>query len=128
MKISELTKLSISHDVYIDTNGQHNLATSMWLIDSPNKKKQLTKSSIMAEVMIWTYSTPKHFNPAGKLYGTFERANKNWEVWVDKNWRDLSGENDNKWTYITFRSTNSNLKSSFNALELIQYAFNVDIK
>ncbi|WP_139309768.1 GH12 family glycosyl hydrolase domain-containing protein [Teredinibacter haidensis] len=127
LKISELNELTISHDVLIDTNGQHNLATSMWLIDSPNEVKKLSKSSIMAELMIWTYSTPEHFNPAGKLYDTFKAGNKNWEVWVEKNWGDLSGENDNKWTYVTFRATNSDLKSSFNALELIQYAIEKDI-
>ncbi len=127
LKISELNKLNISHDVLIDTNGQHNLATSMWLIDSPNGVKNLSKSSIMAELMIWTYSTPEHFNPAGKLYDTFEAGSKSWEIWVDKNWGDLSGENDNKWTYVTFRATSSDLKSSFNALELIQYAIEKDI-
>ncbi len=48
-------------------------------------------------------------------------------MWVDKNWGDLSGENDNKWVNITFRGENSNLKSSFNALELIQYAVEKNI-
>ncbi len=123
-KISALNKLNITHDIYIKTNGQHNLATTMWLIDSPN---EINQSSIVAELMIWTYSTPEHFNPAGKLYGTFKAENENWEVWVDKNWVDLSGENDNKWVNITFRGENSNLKSSFNALELIQYVVEKDI-
>lgn len=124
LKISALNKLNISHDIDINTNGQHNLATSMWLVDSPTK---LGKSSIMAELMIWTYSTPEHFNPAGKLYGIFKTDKNDWEVWVYKNWGDISGENDNKWTYITFRAKNSNLKNSFNALELIQYAIEKDI-
>ncbi len=127
LRISELNKLNVSHDVHIDTNGQHNLATSMWLINAPKKGEKLDKSSIKAELMIWTYSTPKHFNPAGKKLDTFISGNKEWEVWVDKNWGDLSGENDNKWTYITFRATHSNLESNFNALELIHYAIDRDI-
>jgi len=127
LKISELKSLTISHDVYVNTNGQHNLATSMWLVNSPNISEESSKSLIMAELMIWTYSTQEHFNPAGKKYGTFTSTESSWEVWVDKNWGDLSGENINKWTYVTFRAMNSQLKRKFNALDLIQYAIEKNI-
>ena len=113
LKISELNNLTISHDVHISTNGQHNLATSMWLINSSHDAETLSKSSIMAELMIWTYSTPDHFNPAGKKYGSFKSINTYWVIWVDKNWGDLSGENNNKWTYITFRSLDPKLINNF---------------
>lgn len=122
LKISELKKLNVSHDVHVKTNGQHNLATSMWLVDAAKQGKDLSKQDIVAELMIWTYTTPEHFNPAGKLVDTVKTNSHTWELWVDKNWGDISGENDNKWTYVTFRAKNSNLKSEFDALKLLNKA------
>ncbi len=66
LKILDLKALDISHEIEVSTNGDHNTATTMWLVKEPYKGKQVNSSIIAAEVMIWTYATKGHFNPAGK--------------------------------------------------------------
>lgn len=122
LKISSIKNLTISYDLEISTNGQHNLATSMWLTNSATVYEKPNPSAIVAEFMIWTYSTAKHFNPAGKKVTEVTIDGKQWEVWVDKNWGDASGANANKWIYITYRAKESALKTQFNAFNLIQHA------
>jgi hypothetical protein len=127
LALSAVEKMIISYDVEIDTNGQHNLATSMWLTDAPHTGTEPNSSIIAAEVMIWTYATKNHFNPAGKKYGSITSNNTEWEVWYDKNWGDASGENSNKWIYLTFRAKESSLKTSFDVIDLLSYAINKNL-
>jgi hypothetical protein len=122
LKISAINNLTISYDLDISANGQYNLATSMWLINSDTVTEKPNPSAIVAEFMIWTYSTAKHFNPAGKKVTEATIDDKKWEVWVDKNWGDASGANANKWIYITYRAKESALEARFNAFNLIQHA------
>jgi hypothetical protein len=124
---SGLRSLRVSHELDIVTNGSHNVATSMWLTstgyvgDSPNP------SAILAELMVWTYATPDHMTPAGAKTAEVELDGQQWEVWVDKNWHDASGANNNRWIYLTFRAKVSSLKASFDVAKLTQYAIRQNI-
>ncbi len=119
--------MRVSHELDIVTNGSHNVATSMWLTstgyvgDSPNP------SAILAELMVWTYATPDHMTPAGAKTAEVELDGQQWEVWVDKNWHDASGANNNRWIYLTFRAKVSSLKASFDVAKLTQYAIRQNI-
>jgi hypothetical protein len=72
--------------------------------------------------MIWTYSTRGHFNPAGKKTAEIRVDGAAWEVWVDRNWKDVSGMNENRWTYITYRSPKSSLSAKIDLMKLLGYA------
>lgn len=122
LDISTLTRLNIAHQLEISTNGQHNVATSMWLVDSPLIGDQPAPELIAAEVMIWTYATEHHLSPAGVMVDTLETNGSRWEVWVEKNWTDPSRVNDKRWIYLSFRSLESALTAEYDALELLQFA------
>ena len=122
LEILSLKTLNISYNVETITNGEHNLATTMWLTNKPYSGNKPDPSVIAAEFMIWTYTTKNHFNPAGEKYSEIKIGNTLWEVWFNKNWSDTSGVNDNKWAYLTFKSDQSFLKADFNALKMLEYA------
>lgn len=121
-KISSLQALELAFDVEIITNGTHNLAASMWLTREPVNGGEPNPSVIAAEVMIWTYSTAEHFNPAGSRITEVDIDGAIWEVWVDRNWKDVSGLNENRWAYITFRSTRNSMSANIDMLKLLDYA------
>lgn len=78
--------------------------------------------SIVAELMIWTYSTAKHFSPAGKKIEELHLDGRDWEVWLDRQWGDVSGANSNKWVYLTYRAKQHSLHTQFNAGKLLAHA------
>jgi len=111
--------LVVSHDLSIDADGQHNVATSMWLTNSSSIGDVQNKSIITAEVMVWTFATAKHMNPAGQKIGTIEQDGEKWSVWLDKSWGDASGQNENRWIYVTFKAENFHLSSKFDVAALL---------
>lgn len=124
---STLRSLVVEHELQIRGSTEHNVATSLWLTNTKDIGTQPNPSAIVAELMIWTYTTPHHMTPAGAHRGDFNDGTQDWEVWSDKNWSDVSGANKNKWIYITFRAKNKNLKSKFDVVKLTRYAIEKQI-
>ncbi len=124
LKISTLTRLNIAHQLEITTTGQHNVATSMWLVDEASIGDIPVPELIAAEVMIWTYTTENHMNPAGVMVDTLKSNGTDWEVWLEKEWKDTSGANENRWVYLSFRALGPSLSAEYDALELLQFATN----
>jgi hypothetical protein len=122
LKISDLKRLDISHLLEISTNGDHNTATTMWLITEEYRGSKPNKSVIAAEIMIWTYSTAGHFNPAGRKLSEININDTAWEVWHQKDWSDKSGVNDNKWVNVSFRAKESSMSAKIPGLKLLDYA------
>lgn len=122
LKISDLTKLSISHDIEVHSNGQHNTATTMWLTTEPYKGNKPKLSIIAVELMVWTYSTANHFNPAGRKRGELRVGDMTWEVWYQKDWEDKSMVNNNNWISVSFKAGTSSMKAEIPALTLLNYA------
>lgn len=119
VKIDQLESLIISHDLDIDADSQFNVATSMWLTDSSSIGDIQNKSIITAEIMVWTFATAKHMNPAGHNIGVIEQDGKKWSVWLDKSWGDSSGQNENEWIYVTFKAEVFNLSNRFDIAALL---------
>ncbi|MDU0354097.1 glycoside hydrolase family 12 [Paraglaciecola aquimarina] len=122
LKISELKKLEIAHDVEILTNGEHNIATTTWLVSEPYTGSKPNPAVITAEIMIWTYATDGHFSPAGRKRGELTVNGITWEVWYQKEWDDKSGMNDNKWVSVSFKAKQSSMHAMIPALHLLNYA------
>ncbi len=121
-QIESLEKMRVSYDVEILTNGQHNLATSLWLTHRRHTGTKPDPENIAAEIMIWTYATDKHFNPGGKRVAVLTLGDSDWEVWLDQDWEDKSGENDNQWVYLTFKAKQQSLSTEFDVIEMLNYA------
>lgn len=122
LRITELQELRLSHSLEIYADGDYNVAATMWLTREPYKGKEPKPSIIAAEVMIWTYATENHFDPAGSKYGELEIDNKTWEVWAEKKWSDTSGINENEWTNVTFRAQEFSLEYTVELLDLLNHA------
>jgi hypothetical protein len=96
-------------------------ATSIWLTNTSAIGPTQNPSVIVAELMIWTYASAHHMNPAGRHVDNFRVAGQQWEVWVDQQWGDASGVNKNTWAYLTFRAKLPSLTASFDALQFVRY-------
>ena len=118
--IRQLDSLIISHELEISAQGQHNVATSMWLTSSPDIGDKPNPSIITAEIMVWTFATAKHLDPAGRNIGVIEQDGKKWSVWLDRDWSDASGQNDNKWIYLTFKAEESTLANRYDIVRLLK--------
>lgn len=126
LESTNVRSLVVEHELEIQGHSEHNIATSLWLTNTKDIGENPNPSIIIAELMIWSYTTPNHMNPAGVYKGDVEAGNQIWEVWVEKNWSDASGANNNTWTYITFRAKNKNIKGKFDVIDFTNYAIEHD--
>lgn len=117
-KLKDIKRLTLNAELDVITNGEHNVATTLWFVDSEANDKD----SIRLELMIWTYYTPKQFEPAGRKLGEFRYKDVVWEYWWQADWSDKSGVNDNEWRHIGFRQTRPNLIAHVDVMVLIDYA------
>ncbi|KAA9133095.1 hypothetical protein F3N42_01665 [Marinihelvus fidelis] len=120
--LDTLQALNIAHTLDIQAEGDFNVATSMWLTNTDTFNTEPKPESIVVEVMIWTSQNGRHMRPAGRIAGNLEHAGARWEVWVDRDWKDMSGMHENRWVYLAFRRTESTLAAHFDAAVLLNYA------
>jgi len=122
LQLSTLKKLRVHHDLEIDAVGEYNVATTLWLTREAHQGNKPELSNIIAEVMIWTFATEGHFDPAGSQVGELIVEGKVWEVWTERDWSDPSGKNNNKWISLSFRVQDASLRFDIGVMELLQYA------
>lgn len=121
--VAQLEKLDIDYSLEILTDGELNLATTLWLTHSDTISINIDKSSIAAEVMIWTYASDDFYtNPAGEKVAEIIIDGFEWEVWLDKNWHDTSGKNDNSWVYLAFRTKQPLMQIKFDAAQMLRHS------
>ena len=119
-RIGGLESLTVSHAIEVDVMGEFNVATSMWLTNTDAIGDTQNPSIIEAEVMVWTYATQGHMDPAGTNIATINHAGHEWSIWLDENWADASGVNDNSWIYVTFKSEEPAFVAQFDVVELLR--------
>ncbi len=122
LQLSTLKELRVHHDLEIDAVGEYNVATTLWLTREAHQGNKPELSNIVAEVMIWTFATEGHFNPAGSKVGELIVEGKVWEVWTERDWSDPSGMNNNKWISLSFRVQDTSLKFDVGVMELLEHA------
>lgn len=117
-QVSATNRLLVSYDAEVTTTGAHNLAASIWLINTPTVANPPVTSNIVTEMMIWTWSTT--FTPGGKRQPNNAVIDDvEWEVWAAENWGDNSGVNGNQWTYIAYRAVTPTRRTTFDARKLM---------
>ncbi|MFT6992000.1 MAG: hypothetical protein ACJASL_003997 [Paraglaciecola sp.] len=123
ISVNQLEKLDIDYSLEILSDGELNLATTLWLTHSDTIQTEIDKSTIAAQVMIWTYASDDFYaNPAGEEVGEITISGIEWEVWWDQSWQDMSGKNDNNWVYLAFRTSQSLMNIKFDAAEMLRHA------
>ena len=125
--VAEVKSAGLSHRLSVISNGNYNVATTMWFTDTPiDSRSELSldqrRQAIVAELMIWTYYTADQFKPGGKKLYTATIGGLEWEYWYKEQWDDASKRNDNSWRYITFRLTNPSLDVNIDLDELLDFA------
>ena len=74
-------------------------------------------------MMIWTYATKGFYaDPAGSKVAEISSNGIVWEVWLNKNWHDTSGINNNHWTYLAFRALQPTLVANIDVAELLRFS------
>jgi hypothetical protein len=123
ISINQLEKLEVDYSLEILTDGELNLATTLWLTHSDIIQTQVDKTSIAAEVMIWSYASDDFYaNPAGENVGEIIVDGIEWEIWVNENWHDTSGKNDNSWVYLAFRALQPLMQIKFDAAQMLRHS------
>jgi len=127
IQVKKVESATLSHHLNIVSNGNYNVATTMWLTDVPiDSSSELSldqrKQAIAAEFMVWTYYTPGQFKPGGKKLGTAIIGGLEWEYWYTEHWGDVSKRNENSWRYLTFRLTKPSLDVDIDLSALLDYA------
>lgn len=120
--LAALEALKVSHTLSGGSTGDFNVAASLWLGDDEIPGKD----AIRAEIMIWTYTTPGQFRPAGKKVGKVVSDGREWQVWLDRHWGDVSQAHDNQWTYLVFKATDPAMSADTDVLSLLRYAEEVE--
>ncbi len=127
VRVAEVSSADLSHRLSVTSNGNYNVAATMWLTDVPiDSRSQLTleqrRQAIVAEFMIWTYYTADQFKPGGQKLYTATVGGLEWEYWYKQDWGDVSRRNENNWRYITFRLTEPSLDVNIELDELLDFA------
>jgi hypothetical protein len=121
ISINRLEKLDIDYSLDILTDGELNLATTLWLTHSDTIQLPIDKSTIAAEVLIWTYSSDDFSaDPAGENVGKITISGVEWEVWLEQNPHGTSGKNN--WVYLAFRTEQPLMKIKFDAAEMLHHS------
>lgn len=117
MPLNHLKSLNLKSELEVDTNSDHNVAISLWMVDRDENDPKY----IQLELMIWTYYTENQFKPGGSKESQFEINGEVWEYWRAPKWDDVSGVNKNTWQHIAFRLKQPKLKAEVDIKALIDY-------
>ncbi len=119
LALADTQKVEIAHRLRVVSNGNYNIATTMWLVDNSEIGDEQNRDIIRAEIMFWTYATKGQMDPAGERIGVIEDGGQKWSVWLDRNWGDASGVNDNQWIYLAIKAEDPSFDMRFDAARLL---------
>lgn len=120
VKIGELAGMTISRSVEVLARGELNLVTTLWLTSTGEIGGEPRPESIVAEVMFWTYATKALVDPAGSRVGSVESSGQTWDIWLNEDWHDVSGINDNRWVYVAFVARHQGSSASYDPVALLR--------
>lgn len=120
--IQDTPELYVTYDLDTEGTGIYNLATSIWMIDTPTVSNPQDIGAIKTELMIWTDS--QGFFPGDPITKRGEVAidGYEWEIWAAENWGDASGANPNTWTYILYFAKSPTTKITYDARKMLDDA------
>ena len=119
-RMSEVAAMDVATGVTVDAQADYNIVNTLWLTDTGEIGAEARPESIVAEVMIWTYRTEGLVDPAGSRVGTVEQGGQTWDIWLDEDWHDVSGVNDNRWIYVAFVARDNALSAAFDPVALLR--------
>lgn len=120
ISVNQLNKLDIDYSLEILTDGELNIATTLWLTHSDTIQTEVDTSTIAAEVTIWTFASDNfHTNTTSEKIGEINVNGIGWEVWLDERSHNTPDEGEHYWVYLAFRSLQSLKQVKFDAVEML---------
>ena len=120
VRIGTLQAMTVAANVAYDGPSELNVVSTLWLTDTDDLGDEAQPESIVAEVMVWLDATDGHMSPAGRKVGTVEQGRMRWDIWLDEDWHDVSGVNDNRWIYIALVAQAGSPSAHFDPVALLR--------
>lgn len=121
-RIADTRTLTIDFDTESQFQGKKNLAVEFWFTDAALVPGQFNPGAIKAELMIWSEASNGLIPEKDKPTATVEIDGAKWVVYVKKNWGDVSGGSNAKWTFITYHALAPSPSARYDARKFFQDA------
>lgn len=107
--------ITADFDVHLRANGIYNMAFSLWGVSAiPPSRNDITH-----EIMIWTMSSGQ--SPAGQRVDSITVSGVSYDVYLEPNHKDASGQNQNSWTYVAFVPSQPVLRGPVEISAFLEY-------
>jgi len=108
-------KPSVNYNARLDAKGTYNMAFSLWVVSSlPSSRNGITH-----EIMIWNANGGQH--PGGTKRDVIVVDGIPYDIYVEENHVDNSGQNGNHWTYVAFVAAQPLLSGHLDLGSFIDY-------
>jgi hypothetical protein len=108
-------RLTADFNIRLRASGTYNMAFTLWAVSA----LPASKTTISHEIMIWNADGGQ--SAAGKRRGTVAVMGTIYDVYVEENHKDASGENANVWTYVAFVARRPVLNGPLDISAFIDY-------
>jgi Glycosyl hydrolase family 12 len=108
-------KLTASFDTRLKATGTYNMAFSLWAVSS----LPASRNVITHEIMIWNANSAQ--SPGGTKRDMLIVDGVVYDVYVEENHADNSGQNSNRWMYVAFVPSRPLLRGRLDISSFIDY-------
>jgi Glycosyl hydrolase family 12 len=108
-------RLTAEFEVNLRAQGVYNMAFSLWAVSAiPASRKDITH-----EITIWTEHVAQP--PAGQRVDSMSVNGVTYDVYIEEQQRDASGQNANTWTYVAFVAQKPVLRGPLEISAFVDY-------
>lgn len=108
-------KLTANFDAHVGAAGTYNMAFSLWAVSS----LPASRSVITHEIMIWNANSGQ--SPGGTKRDSITVGKTAYDVYLEENHADNSGQNANHWTYVAFVAQKPLLSGQLDVTAFLDY-------
>lgn len=108
-------KLTANFDARVDATGTYNMAFTVWAVSA----LPASRNAITHEIMIWNANSGQ--SPGGTKRDSITVGDNIYDVYVEENHADNSGQNANHWTYVAFVSSKPLLSGHLEISAFVDY-------
>jgi hypothetical protein len=118
-KLADTSRLALAYTVHTQAQGSHNLAASIWLINTPTVASPPDETAITTELMVWTDTSGPEWTEGSTPDAVVAIDGVSWQVYVDTQWGDASGSTSHRWTHVVYLNTALGSSVRYDARKLL---------
>lgn len=103
-RIADTRSMLIDFDTESQFEGKKNLAAEFWLTRIAPEPGKSNQGAIKAELMIWNEASKGLVSKDDKPVAVVEIDGAKWVLYVKRNWGEVSGGSNERWTFITYHA------------------------